>query len=176
MTDRSGYLFSYLDGTFPLGSIPLGAKTDFTSILKHPSQPFFVGSRRFIKDNISRTSLSPTIINFPLLAQRKSRDLAKLSSTSRELVWYILRVVKEMREVWYGSDSNTGAREFGPKWVQTLEAKQREDFGGMSCLLFRGILPLYFISRRGSEPYPGSNLPSYHWETFGIVIRFPRKR
>ncbi|KAF8203639.1 anaphase-promoting complex, cyclosome, subunit 4-domain-containing protein [Pholiota molesta] len=144
VTDSSGSLFSYLDGTFPLGSISLGAKTDFTSILKHPRQPFFVGSRRFMQDKISRTSLSPTIINFPLLAQRKSRDLAKLSSTSRELVWYILRVVKEMREVWYGSDSNTGAREFGPKWVQTLEAKQRKTLAevnpilDLTCLLTTG--------------------------------------
>ncbi|KAF9481412.1 hypothetical protein BDN70DRAFT_876389 [Pholiota conissans] len=146
VTDSSGHLFSYLDGTFPLGAISVGENLGFPSILKHPQRPLFVGSQRSIHDKIPRTSLNPILVELPLLAQRKSRDLARLSSTSRELVWYTLRIAKEMREVWYGSESSTGAREFGPKWIQALEAKQKEDFGeeevnpilDLTCLLTTG--------------------------------------
>ncbi|KAF8973944.1 anaphase-promoting complex, cyclosome, subunit 4-domain-containing protein [Flammula alnicola] len=129
VTDNVGRLFSYLDGTFPLGFIPFGFAFDFSSTVKHPLRPLFVGQPRIVHDGISRTNLNPVIIDVPLLAQRRSRDLAKLSSTARELVWYVLRVVKEMREVWYGSESNTGARELGPKWVHMLDSKQKEQFG-----------------------------------------------
>ena len=125
VTDNLGRIFGYLDGTFPLGFISLGTHARIRSIVKHPSRPHFLG---YVQVN-EKTLLRPALIDIPLLAQRKSRDLAKLSSTARELVWYMLRVVKEMRSVWYGSESNTGARELGPKWVLSLETKQKEQFG-----------------------------------------------
>ena len=125
VTDNLGHIFGYLDGTFPFGSISLKSHAGFKSMVKHPSRPYFLGH---VQAN-GKTFLAPTSIDIPLLAQRKSRDLAKLSSTARELTWYMLRVVKEMRSIWYGSESNTGARELGPKWVLALETKQKEQFG-----------------------------------------------
>ena len=125
VTDNLGHIFGYLDGTFPLGVISLESHAGFKSMVKHPSRPCFLGHVQASE----KTFLRPALIDIPLLAQRKSRDLAKLSSTTRELVWYMLRVVKEMRSSWYGSESNTGARELGPKWVLSLESKQKEQFG-----------------------------------------------
>ena len=101
-------------------------------MVKHPSRPYFLGHAQANE----KTFLRPALIDIPLIAQRKSRDLAKLSSTARELVWYMLRVVKEMRNVWYGSESNTGARELGPKWILSLETKQKEHFGRKQVFLF----------------------------------------
>lgn len=80
--------------------------------------------------------MNQMVVDFPLLSKREARDFAKLGTAGRALAHYSMRVVKEMREVWLGSDSNTGAREFGPKWVRTLEVKQKDQFGGMfMCFL-----------------------------------------
>ncbi|KAF8807426.1 hypothetical protein BYT27DRAFT_7099450 [Phlegmacium glaucopus] len=127
VTDNLGHVFGYLDGTFPFGLISLGSHARFKSMVKHPSRPYFLGHVQTNEE--TGTFLRPAFIDIPLLSQRKSRDLAKLSSTARELVWYMMRVVKEMRSVWYGSENNTGARELGPKWVLALETKQKEQFG-----------------------------------------------
>lgn len=97
--------------------------------MKDPMQPIFVGQPCIKHESITRVSMNHMLVEYPLLAHRKSRDLAKLSTAARELTWYAIRVVNEMREVWYGSDGNTGARELGPKWISMLEAKQREQFG-----------------------------------------------
>jgi len=127
VTNNLGHVFGYLDGTFPFGFVSLESYAGFKSMVKHPSRPYFLGHVQ--ANEKTRTFLRPAFIDIPLLAQRKSRDLAKLSSTARELVWYMMRVVKEMRSIWYGSESNTGARELGPKWVLSLETKQKEQFG-----------------------------------------------
>ncbi|KAF8872130.1 anaphase-promoting complex, cyclosome, subunit 4-domain-containing protein [Gymnopilus junonius] len=145
IADDSGRLLCYLDGTFPLGFIPSGSKTDIISLVKHPSRPLFVGHSRTLGAN-PRTFLNLTAIDIPLLSQRITRDFAKLSSASRELIWYSMRVVKDMREAWYGSESISGARELGPKWVRSLEEKQKEQFGqedptpilDLTCLLTTG--------------------------------------
>ncbi|KDR85006.1 hypothetical protein GALMADRAFT_233556 [Galerina marginata CBS 339.88] len=129
VVDKLGHLFCYLDGTFPLGSIVLGSGIDYVSVAKHPVRPLFTGQRRVTQGGCSRIYLNPAVINIPLLSQRKCRDLARLSSSARELVWYSMRVVKEMHEAWYGSESSSGARELGPKWVKSLESKQKEQFG-----------------------------------------------
>ena len=125
VTDNQGHVFGFLDGTFPFGIISLESHAGFRSMVKHPSRPYFLGHVQVDE----KTLLRPALIDIPLLAQRKSRDLAKLSSTARELVWYMLRVAKEMRSIWYGSESNTGARELGQKWILSLETKQKEQFG-----------------------------------------------
>lgn len=129
VVDNFGRIFSYLDGHFPLGFIALGNEADFVSAVKHPSRPLFIGQPRVMSKGSTQINLTPAIVEMPLLSQRKSRDLAKLSTTAREIVWYIMRSVKEMREAWCGSETNAGARELGPKWVKSLETKQREQYG-----------------------------------------------
>jgi anaphase-promoting complex subunit 4 len=43
----------------------------------------------------------------------------------------MMRVVREMKGAWFGSDTATGARELGPRWVNALKAKQKTQFGRM---------------------------------------------
>lgn len=45
-----------------------------------------------------------------------------------------MRVVKEMRSIWFGCETNSGAREWGPRWVRSLETKQKEQYGRKSAL------------------------------------------
>jgi len=129
--DNQGDAFPFLDGIYPAGVISFNKEYDFSELKRHSTKHYFVGQPRFKYGSHVKTRLRPTTFSMPLLATRKARDLAKLSTTARELMWYLIRVVKEMRESWYGSESQTGAREFGPKWVRALEAKQREFSAGI---------------------------------------------
>lgn len=131
LSDNLGRMHCFLDGSFPLGDVHIRLNLSTLSISKDPKLPLF-----FTHPSVGEaTALRPLMIDVPLLATRHPRDMAKLSSTARELVWYILRVVKEMRTSWYGTESFTGAREFGPKWLQALKVKQENDFGRMSLMI-----------------------------------------
>jgi len=140
--DNQGRLFLFLDGIYPLGTVSIGKEFGFLEFVKHPCMHTFLGQLYSGSGSNINTQLKPTILTIPLLSTRKARDLAKLSSTARELVWYLIRVVKEMREAWYGSESQTGARELGPKWVRGLEAKQKEFSAGELRVIFVEIIPL----------------------------------
>jgi anaphase-promoting complex subunit 4 len=129
IADDLGHVRCFLDGTYPLGAISLSPETSTPTLFKHPKKPVFMAHCQRLIDNTVATDLHPTVIELPLLRTRKPRDLAKLSSTTRELIWYTIRVVKEMRVVWFGSDTSSGARELGPKWIQALETKQKDQFG-----------------------------------------------
>ncbi|GLB36171.1 putative DEAD-domain-containing protein [Lyophyllum shimeji] len=130
VTDDQGYLHGFLDGSFPIGKIFIGSKLSVGSLSKVPEQPVFLAHLSTIQEStFVATSLMPATINIQLLGQRSPRDMAKLASTARELLWYSIRVVKEMHTTWFGSEAFSGARDLGPKWIQALEAKQKEQFG-----------------------------------------------
>lgn len=130
VSDNLGRVSLYLDGIFPLLPISLGAQMDLIEVVKHPNRTCFLGQPRVaVEPKVSRTSVAPIMLDIPLLGERKLRDLANSSSTARELSWYLMKVVQDMKVAWFGSSSNTGAREFGPKWVRSLEDKLRDDFG-----------------------------------------------
>lgn len=129
VTDVFGFAHGFLDGTFPLGKIKFDQQASFVSVEKSNKRPAFFGHSKFCSGTFSSTCIEPTIVDMPLLVNRKMRDLARLSSIARDLSWYIVRVAKEMKSAWYGSPGTTGARELGPKWVQSLKVKQTEKFG-----------------------------------------------
>lgn len=129
VADDLGNLHWFLDGSYPLGAVQLSPGASTASLFKDPKQPIFLAHPQKSVDNAIFTELRPISVELPLLKTRKPRDLAKLSSTTRELVWYVMRVVKEMRAVWFGSNTLSGARELGPKWIRALESKQKEQFG-----------------------------------------------
>jgi len=129
-TDNHGHVFPFLDGLYPLGVISFGFEY-LLGLAKHQSKYIFTGQPNFKLGSVMQTWIKPTTFTLPLLATRKARDLAKLSSTTRELMWYLVRVVKEMKDSWCGSESQTGAREFGMKWIRALEEKQKEFCAGM---------------------------------------------
>lgn len=129
VTDDHGHILCYLDGTFPLGCVSLGMDISFDAFAKHSTQFCLVGGTFATKENTTTHNLSPLIVEMPLLAQGRSRELAKLSTISRDLIWYMMRVVKQMREAWFGSDGKTGARVMGPNWLAALVEKQKAHFG-----------------------------------------------
>ena len=136
IADDSGSLHYFLDGTFSLGPVSLGSNLFVSSLSKVPLRTVFIAHPCVSVIGSAHTSATPSIIELPLLSSRKPRDLAMLSSASRDLIWYVMRAVKEMRSMWFGSDTTSGAREIGPKWIRALEEKQKEQYG-------RGFLMLY---------------------------------
>jgi anaphase-promoting complex subunit 4 len=133
LTDDAGHIHCLLDGSYHLGPISLGPNMLIPSLFKYPKRPFFIVHPQEIVHGANSTDLPPVYVRLPMLEDRQIRDMARVSSSSRELVWYCIRVVKEMRAVWFGSESLSGARELGPKWIRALEKRQREQFGRM-CL------------------------------------------
>ncbi|KAG8219826.1 anaphase-promoting complex, cyclosome, subunit 4-domain-containing protein [Butyriboletus roseoflavus] len=94
--------------------------------------------------------MQPLVVDIPLLATPKVRDFARLSSAARELTWYIMRVVNEVRESWFGSESFTGARDIGIKWVQALERRLREQYGHQNPNVILDLTTL-LVTGSGSE-------------------------
>ncbi|KAJ6575135.1 anaphase-promoting complex, cyclosome, subunit 4-domain-containing protein [Mycena capillaripes] len=146
VTDDAGRIHCFLDGSYYLGPIALGPNLLIPSLLKIPKRPVFIVYPQETVHGANYTDLPPAYVRLPMLEDRQIRDMARVSSSSRELVWYCIRVVKEMRAVWFGSESLTGARELGPKWIRALEKRQREQFGqqeptailDLTCLLLTG--------------------------------------
>ncbi|KAF9270239.1 hypothetical protein L218DRAFT_22909 [Marasmius fiardii PR-910] len=124
-----GDIHFFLDGAYPIGAVVLGAKTSITTLFKDPKLPVIYVHPQISTATRNLTDLRPTVVRLPLLEQRKIRDFAKLSTTARELAWYIMRVVNEMRSTWMGSETSSGARELGPRWLRALSTKQQEQFG-----------------------------------------------
>ena len=137
-----GYLNCFLDGSFPLGSISLGEGLAVSSLTKHPTCP--VLHAHLFNPSSSNPSMNillrPVVVTIPLLERRQLRDLAKLSSTTRELVWYVICVVQEMHIVWCGSGASSGAQELGSRFIQALESKQKEQFGRKCWCLTSAII------------------------------------
>jgi len=140
--DDMGNIHCFLDGSFPLGTFLFNTNFPIASMYKKPGEPTFSINIRTAETG---TCLTPTVVDMSLLKRRSVRDVARTSSTARELTWYIIRCVKEMQKFWFGQDLQGGARTVGPKWVEALERKQTQ-FGqkqpsavlDLSCLLLTG--------------------------------------
>ncbi|CCM01973.1 uncharacterized protein FIBRA_04046 [Fibroporia radiculosa] len=127
-SDNSGYIYCYLDGTYSLGAIRVGGGSFMTSFYKD-RELLFAHSRYFRPPNAPLTSLRAFEIHLPYLQRHTVRDVARVSSSVRELVWYLMRVIRDMRASWFASETHSGARELGPRWVQEFEARQKDEFG-----------------------------------------------
>lgn len=146
VSDDDGRLHSFLDGSYPLGTIPLGIECTIESL-------FLIGNVLYAHpqvlhaSNLRLTSLRPTIIRLPFLQQRMVRDVARVSSATRELAWYSMRVVKEMLAVWFGTTTNGGARELGPTWMIALSRKE-EQFGGMWATILHFTISINLLTEQ----------------------------
>ena len=129
VTDDIGCIHFFLDGNYPLGIVSFGRDLAIPCLVKDPKIPQFYAHPRIYAQDATITDLQPVVIDIPLLNKNDIRAMANLSTTACELMWYIMRVVKEMRHVWFGSDTHAGARELGPKWIRALETKQKDQFG-----------------------------------------------
>lgn len=129
LVDERGVLHCFLDGGYFLGSVALPDGLPSATLFKHPCKPLIFLHPQPLNSDLLLTGMQPLVVDIPLLATPRVRDFARLSSAARELTWYIMRVIKEVRESWFGSESFTGARDIGTKWVQALETKLREQYG-----------------------------------------------
>lgn len=129
ISDDNGEIHCFLDGSYYLGPISTLSSTVPTAVFKDPKQPLFLLHPQASASDFLSATFAPLSIDLPLLASHRIRDFARLSSAARELMWYVMRVIEDLREVWFGSSSLTGAREAGPKWIQLLETRLRDQFG-----------------------------------------------
>ncbi|KZT74640.1 hypothetical protein DAEQUDRAFT_311 [Daedalea quercina L-15889] len=125
VADDAGNLHCFLDGSYPLGIVAIGP--DIASMSLAKDNDLFFAHPRFTEPTI--TALRPFVIRLPHLQRRALRDVARVSSSVRELVWYTMRVVKDMRSAWFGGEAQSGARELGPKWIRALETRMKDEFG-----------------------------------------------
>jgi anaphase-promoting complex subunit 4 len=121
VADNAGRIHCFLDGSYPLGAISVGASSTTASLQKDPLNPVLFAHQC---SQISGTTLLPTRVELPLLGTRLPRDLARISTTSRELLWYAMRVLDEMHAAWLGSGTQIGAREPGIRWLKSLDDLQ----------------------------------------------------
>jgi anaphase-promoting complex subunit 4 len=123
VSDNTGRIHCFLDGSYPLGPVFVGADSTTASLRKHPQNPVFFAHQH---SQMGGTTLHPTRVELPLLSSRIPRDLARISTTARELVWYAMRVLDDMHIAWFGSGAQLGAREPGIRWLNALDDLQAQ--------------------------------------------------
>ncbi|KAG8962414.1 hypothetical protein FRC00_009620 [Tulasnella sp. 408] len=72
------------------------------------------------------------MLRFPLLESQSLKNVAKVSTTVRTLLAYIIKVLEEMRKAWFGTESLEGGRDVGRKWIKVLEEQERMFDGATS--------------------------------------------
>ncbi|KAF9044704.1 hypothetical protein BDZ89DRAFT_1155514 [Hymenopellis radicata] len=128
LTDM-GHLVTYYEGVYSSGWVKTHFKLSPLSMYKHPHRPTFYAHSHAVSGDDVSTTIVPVLCDIPILTGRRVRDMASLSTICKDLAWHLLRVVKEMRTSWFGSDTTVAARELGPKWIRALDAKQKEHVG-----------------------------------------------
>ncbi|KAI9454006.1 anaphase-promoting complex, cyclosome, subunit 4-domain-containing protein [Russula earlei] len=123
VSDDTGRIHCFLDGSYPLGAVVVGPSSTTASLRKDPNSPVLLTHQR---SEMSGTTFLPTRVELPLLGTRIPRDLAKISTSARELLWYAMRVLDEMHVAWFGSGTQMGAREPGIRWLKSLDELQAQ--------------------------------------------------
>jgi anaphase-promoting complex subunit 4 len=125
VSDTSQYAHTFLDGGYSLGA--LHSKYNISSLYLAPDTPILLCTQQYASASGGNcVTLVPAKLKLPLLNSPTGRQIAELSSCLRELIWHTLRVVKDMRETWYGTDARPGARSIAPRWLRALEERQRK--------------------------------------------------
>ncbi|EIW86695.1 hypothetical protein CONPUDRAFT_134079 [Coniophora puteana RWD-64-598 SS2] len=159
IADDAGRVYSFLDGTYYLGSVGLNVTSE--TIWKFSKRALFFyyphGDTR--KDSFSAT-LQPLPMAIPLLDTRHARDCAMLSSISHDLLEYAAVATRDIQETWLGSSTFTGARELGQIWLQAFQrkladfdAEQPNAMLDMICALLTGYKSEGFRDYFGSSEH-----------------------
>lgn len=124
VVDSTGHIHLFLDGTYPMGAYYVHPSympsTVFKSALRNQ---LFVNARISTADS-DRHNLLPLGITLSLLDNKSTRRIAENSTTAKELLWYTMRVIKDMRRLWFGTDGHDGARVMCSNWAKGLEERQ----------------------------------------------------
>ncbi|KIJ21731.1 hypothetical protein PAXINDRAFT_165137 [Paxillus involutus ATCC 200175] len=150
LIDERSVLHCFLDGSYFIGSVTLTDGLPSATLFKHATEPLLFLHPQNPDCGPLSTGMQPLSVDIPLLATTKVRDFARLSSAARELTWYLMRVLNEVRESWFGSESITGARDIGIKWVQALEKRLREQYGQQNPNVILDLTSL-LVTGSGSE-------------------------
>jgi anaphase-promoting complex subunit 4 len=140
VSDNTGRIHCFLDGSYPLGAVFIGANSTTASLRKDSQNPVFFAHQH---SQMSGTTLHPTRVELPLLSTRIPRDLARISTTARELLWYTMRVLDDMHVAWFGSGAQLGAREPGIRWLKALDDLQAQMGACMRGVI---IVPLLVLT------------------------------
>ncbi|KAI0068360.1 hypothetical protein BV25DRAFT_1793503 [Artomyces pyxidatus] len=152
VSDSGGRLHCFLDGSYPLGAIRINASSTTTSLYHDLKAPILFAHQRTAIGRSAVTSMLPVPVHLTLLGTRIPRDVARISTTARELLWYTMRVMEELRVAWYGSDTQTGAREPGIKWLQTLDSLQAGRDGAETTTNSLLDLTIFLVTGRSTDP------------------------
>jgi anaphase-promoting complex subunit 4 len=125
VSDSRRHTYSFLDGGFCLGAVSSGHQTHSVHILPN-THVLLTNQECFGSADSHCVTLIPAKSPLPLINLSTGRQLAELSSSLRELLWYMTRVVAGMQEAWFGVDGRPGARDISPKWLKALEERQRK--------------------------------------------------
>ncbi|KAI0361641.1 hypothetical protein OH77DRAFT_1417907 [Trametes cingulata] len=170
VSDNMGNIHLFLEGSYPLGSVRIGEDASPRSLYKLREYLFAYPGPAADPESPA-VPLSPVVLKLSYLTGRHFRDVARVSSSARELVWYTMRVVKDMRNIWFGTDTSVGARDLGAKWVHALEDRQRNEFGhdepyavlDLTCLLTTGRTSEALLDYLGSGEHM-SERSMQRWE------------
>ncbi|KAI0365237.1 hypothetical protein BV20DRAFT_954638 [Pilatotrama ljubarskyi] len=170
VSDNLGNVHLFLEGSYPLGSVRIGEDASPRSLYKLREYLFAYPGPAADPESPA-VPLRPVVLKLSYLTGRHFRDVARVSSSARELVWYTMRVVKDMRNIWFGTDNSIGARDLGPKWVHALEDRQRNEFGhdepyavlDLTCLLTTGRTSEALLDYLGSGEHM-SERSMQRWE------------
>lgn len=135
-TDDQCRCHFFMDATFPLGYVSIGqvaegVACEVVSLMNPPFRAVILAHVTYRVREQGYTNLAPISVDLSALRTPQTREVARCSSAARELAWYMMRVVEEMRTAWMGSaEHGEGARALGPKWVKEVEARQRVHSAG----------------------------------------------
>ncbi|KAI0033161.1 anaphase-promoting complex, cyclosome, subunit 4-domain-containing protein [Vararia minispora EC-137] len=121
VADSSGCIQCFLDGSYPLGTVLIDTESTIVSLVRRSQSSVLHAFQRWTEGDYRLTTLLPTEVDLTLLGTQIPRDVAKMSSTAWQLLWYSVHVVDDLRNVWMGSNTQTGAREPGLKWLSKLQ-------------------------------------------------------
>lgn len=125
--DDRGQIHYFLDGSYSLGQLPFQSDWFPMSVFKnHFESTIFVQAENRSTGGAYYNTILPVVIELPLLNADTVRRVAENCTTARELIWHIIRSVKEMRKVWFGEDGFCSAREMNANWVHGLAEKQAQ--------------------------------------------------
>ena len=127
VADNVGQVHLFMEGSYLLGTLALREASFPRSVYK--LRDHFFAHLGPAAPGEGAVDVRPLTVKLPYLMTRHCRDVARVSTAARELVSYVIHVIKDMRDAWFGSEPQSGARDLGPKWIQSLEARQAKEFG-----------------------------------------------